>query len=212
MRISASLSGGTFWVLVVSFAWLISEPSCTAAFAADGFNSVDEALAVYEATNGAKEAEAGKKRVQAELWLSKQGPAIAPKLSSVLLDTKSPISIRMACCRLLGKLGATARPALEQTIEKDSGPIRLRAIETLGRLTPPEEASVKLLQKLMFDADLETKKAAIAGIANQGKAASAAAPALQKMLNDPKEDEAVRTLAKKALKSVDPRKGLMDVK
>jgi len=176
------------------------------------FASVEEALSVFDANAGSNEADAGKKRVQAELWLTKQGAAITPKLSAALLDSKSSLSVRMACCRQLARRGPAARPALEQIIDKEKGQLRSRAIETLGRLTPPEEAAVAKLMKLMSDPELEIRRAAITGLGNQGKAAAAAAPALQKLLNDPKEDETIRGAAKVALKAVDPRKGLMDVK
>lgn len=201
-------------LIVGALRFLAADTTSAHLLAADPpkFASVQEAMAVYDATANAKDPEAGKLRVQAEAWLTKQGAAITPQLAKILRDSKASQNVRMTACRQLAKRGAAARPPLLETIEKDTGLIRLRAIETLGKLEPADEASVKLLQKLMDDADVETRRAALTGISFQGKAAASAVPRLQQILNDTKEEEGLRELAKRALKSVDPRKGLIDVK
>jgi len=88
--------------------------------------------------------------------------------------------------------------------------LRVKAIECLGRLKPTSKQIVEKVISLIDDKDYEQRKAAIGALASIGKPAAAAKDRLQAILNDTKEDETIRGLAKKALKEVDPRKGLMN--
>ena len=67
------------------------------------------------------------------------------------------------------------------------------------------------VMSLIEDQDAAVKHAALQGLSHFGKHAAEVAPKLQAMLNDPSADDKTRDLAKKALKAVDPRKGLMNV-
>ena len=96
--------------------------------------------------------------------------------------------------------------------KSETGRIRARAIESLGRLKPPDKATVELVVSLIDEQDVDVRKAALKSLAHYGKAGQAAAPRLLEILNDQKEAEAIRDLAKAALKVVDQRKGLMNVK
>ena len=89
-------------------------------------------------------------------------------------------------------------------IEKRTG-----YVMDLARLK--EVVSKEIVEKvisLIDDKDFEHRKAAIGALASIGKPAAAAKDRLQDILNDMNEDETIRGLAKKALKAVDPRKGL----
>ena len=66
-----------------------------------------------------------------------------------------------------------------------------------------------LLLALIDDKDNDIRRAAILGLTATKKDGSAAVPKLMDTLNNVNEDETIRSLAKVALKSVDPRKGLM---
>ena len=78
------------------------------------------------------------------------------------------------------------------------------------RLKPSGKEIVAKVISLIDDPDFEQRKAAIGALASIGKPAGQAKDRLQAILNDTKEDETIHSLAKKALKEVDPRKGLMN--
>lgn len=174
------------------------------------FASVEEALKMAASTSA--DESASNQRVQADKWIEKQGAKGIPVLSAKLLDKSTDLSMRMAASRILAKLGAEARPALFEVAKSDTGRIRARAIESLGKLKPPDKATVELVISLIDDPEVDLRKAALKSLAHYGKNGQAAAPRLLEILNDQKESEAIRDLAKAALKVVDQRKGLMNVK
>jgi HEAT repeat protein len=88
--------------------------------------------------------------------------------------------------------------------------LRVKAIECLGRIKPTSKEIVDKVIGLIDDPDYEQRKAALGALASIGKPAAKAKDRLIEILNNAKEDETIRSLAKKALKEVDPRKGLMN--
>ena len=110
---------------------------------------------------------------------------------------------------ILAKLGPPGRPAVTAATDSPKKELRVKAIESLGRIKPVEKASLDKLMSLLDDKEYDIRKAALLGIKATEKEGAAATTRLMAVLNDTKEDETIRSLAKDALKSVDPRKGLM---
>jgi HEAT repeat protein len=102
-----------------------------------------------------------------------------------------------------------ATPTLMEGIGGEPKQLRLKAIESLGRVEPSSNEIVTKLLALVEEQDFDTRKAALSGLKDVGVPAQAAADKLQAILNDSNEDETIRSLAKAALKAVDPRTGLM---
>lgn len=174
------------------------------------FASVDDALGRVPALVTSKDVNVGEQLVKIETWLEMQGPAIEPQLAAKIKDTSGDLAIRLTACRVLSKLGPVATPTLLAALESEPRQLRLKATECLGRVKPPDVKCVATLMKLIDDKDFDERKAAIGALANMGPVAKDATQKLIGLLNDPKEDETIRSSAKFALKHVAPRKGLMD--
>ncbi|MCU0880771.1 MAG: HEAT repeat domain-containing protein [Pirellulaceae bacterium] len=184
------------------------QASATKPAARPEFASVEAAFAEVERL--ASEPNAGPQRMQVERWFHEQGDRIAPELAAKLADAEADAATRMAACRVLARLGPTARPALLAACDGPPGPVRIKAIESLGRLQPADTATIAKLITLVDDDDRDVRRVAIFGLKNVGPPAKEAAPRLQAILNDVNEEETIRAAAKDALKSVDPRRTLVD--
>jgi HEAT repeat protein len=175
------------------------------------FADVDDAMARVEELVKNQDEKTGQELLKVETWLQMQGDKIAPELTAKIKDTAGPLPTRITSCRVLMRLGpAAATPVLMEATMSEPLELRVKAIECLGRLKPTSKQIVEKVISLIDDKDYEQRKAAIGALASIGKPAAAAKDRLQAILNDTKEDETIRGLAKKALKEVDPRKGLMN--
>jgi len=175
----------------------------------DLYDSPSAALADVKRWVDSKDAKAGQELLKTEAWLIRRGDKIVPELTARVENTQEDLAIRMTACRVLSKLGAVGRPAVMAAVDSSPKQLRVKAIESLGRIKPADKASVDKLIKLLDDKDYEIRKAALLGIGATEKAGAPAVSKLMDILNDTKEDETIRSLAKVALKKVDPRKGLM---
>jgi HEAT repeat protein len=177
------------------------------------FASVEAAFAEVERLSS--DSNAGPQRMQVERWFHDQGDRIAPELAARLTDAEADAATRMAACRVLARMGPIARPALLAACDGPPGPVRIKAIESLGRLKradgeSADAATIAKLIALIDDEDREVRRVAIAGLKNIGPPAKDATARLQAILNDVNEEETIRAAAKEALKSVDPRRTLVD--
>lgn len=171
------------------------------------FANLDAAFAEVETL--ATDPTGGQKLVRVERWLSLQGDKIAGDLAAKIKDPSAGLATRLTACRALSRLGPVATPTLMEAIGGEPKQLRLKAIECLGRVEPSSDEIVARLLVLVDDQDFETRKTAINGLKDVGVTAKNSAEKLQSLLNDPQEDETIRSVAKAALKAVDPRTGLM---
>jgi len=175
------------------------------------FANVDAAMTKVEELVKNQDEKTGKEMLIVETWLQMQGDKIVPELSAKIKDTAGPLPSRITACRIVMKLGPTiATPILMEATASEPSAVRVKAIECLGRLKPSSKEIVEKVVGLIDDPEFEQRKAALGALANIGKPAGGAKDRLVAILNDTKEDETIRSLAKKALKAVDPRKGLMN--
>ncbi len=177
---------------------------------ADAYPSVAAALAEAEAAAMSGKAEDQPKRVQVERWLGMQGAKIEPELSAVVRDAGAGLESRLTACRVLARMGVAATPTLMmEATSSETKQVRLKAIESLGRIKPPTKEIVEKLLALLDEQDFETRKAALAGLGAIGPPAKAAVPSLVEkltaLLNNLQEDDTIRTAAHAALKKIDPR-------
>ena len=177
------------------------------------YDSVPEALAAVEemSTGGNPSSQ---ELMQIEQWLSSQGNKAAPELSSALADSNRHLAVRITACRALSRLGPAGKEPLLSAASAEPRQLRLKATECLGRIQPTDKAIVDKLVSTIEGTDFDERKAALTALANVGPAASKADPKLVEkltaILNDTKQDETLRGLAKTALKNVDPRTGLQN--
>ena len=174
------------------------------------FASVDDALEKVVVLAMSGDSDVGAKLLKIETWLEMQGPRIAPELAAKIKDPMADLAIRLTACRVLSKLGAVATPTLLEAMNGEPRQLRLKATECLGRVKPADPQVVKKLIAFIDDSDLDQRKVSITALATIGPPAREAVPKLIALLNDPQEDETIRSIAKQALKEVDPRKGLMN--
>lgn len=177
------------------------------------FGSVPEALAAVEAMSESGNP-SSQELMRIEQWLGDQGNSAAPALTTALGDDKQHLAVRITACRALSRLGASGKEPLLQATAAEPRQLRLKATECLGRVKPTDKQIVDKLVGMVDHDDFDQRKAALTALANIGPAASKADPQLpQKLmgiLNDTKQDETIRGLAKTALKKVDPRTGLQN--
>ena len=146
-----------------------------------------------------------------EVWLNMQGQSIAADLAGKIKNPSVGIATRLTSCRVLAKSGSPlAIPTLIEAATKvESRQLRLKAIESLGRVKPSSKEAVAKLLALVDEKENDVRRTAITGLANVGPPAKSAVPKMTAILNDVNEDETIRSAAKAALRSIDPRKGLM---
>lgn len=173
------------------------------------YGSVPEALADVKRLVESGNASAGHELLKTETWILRQGEGNVGLLSERVADSNENLAIRMTACRILSKLGPSGRPAVIAATDSPKKELRVKAIECLGRIKPVERASLEKLMTLIDEKDYDIRKAALLGIKATEKEGAAATTKLMEVLNNTSEDETIRSLAKDALKSVDPRKGLM---
>lgn len=177
------------------------------------FSSVPQALDAVEQMSLSGNP-SSQELMQIEQWLSSKGTQAAPELSAALADPNRHLAVRITACRALARLGPTGKQPLLQAASAEPRQLRLKATESLGRIKPTDKAIVDQLVTLLNSDDFDQRKAALTALATIGPAASKADPKLVDkltgLLNDTKQDETIRGLAKTALKRVDPRTGLQD--
>jgi HEAT repeat protein len=180
--------------------------------ASAGFASVNDALAEFVRLDRSTDESERAKLVAIQNWLVAQGERIRPELTAMLADPQAELTLRMTACRVLARLGPEGAPALLEAARGEPRELRVKAIESLGRIKPSTEQIVERLAALLDSSDAKERKATLRALAAIGPPANAAVPKLTAILNSTEEDETIRGLAKAALKSVDPRRGLIDVK
>lgn len=173
------------------------------------YGSVAEAFEDVKRLAASGEASAGHELLKTETWIVRQGEQNVGMLSERVADNGENLAVRMTACRILAKLGPPGRPAVIAATDSSKKELRVKAIESLGRIKPVDRASVDKLMSLLDDKEYDIRKAALLGIKATEKEGAAATTKLMSVLNNTNEDETIRSLAKDALKSVDPRKGLM---
>ena len=170
------------------------------------YASVQAAWADVETLSG--DPTGGQRLLRIERWLDLQGDEIVAELVAKVEDPSAGLATRLTACRALARRGPVATDTLLAAAGGQPRQLRLKAIESLGRIEPSSEAIVEKLLSLVDDEDFETRKAALGGLREVGPPAKSASGQLQSLLNDPQEDETIRSLAGAALKAIDPRTGL----
>lgn len=147
----------------------------------------------------------------AETWLSMRGATAIAALDGIAKDSEQSLERRLTACRALGRVGPSAKPALMGILEVEQQQVQLRAMESLSLIKPTSPDIVAKLMELAKGTDVRVRQVAIEGLARIGPSAKEAVPLLLEILNDKQESETLRSEAKKALKDIDPRRGLMGV-
>lgn len=177
------------------------------------FADVAAAMADVEKVSKLDPTEANETLLKVETWLNMQGTRIAPDLEALIKDSSAGLPSRLTACRVLARLGPVALPTLLEASAGEPLLLRRKAIESLGRVKPPTAEAVHKLVSLLSDQDNEIRRSALGALGHIGKPAQQHDPQivekLMAILNNVNEDETVRSMAKDALKKVDPRKGLM---
>lgn len=186
----------------------VAKPKPTLTVEADSFAGIPEAIeALAEAAKSGKKDE----MIQADKWLEMQGQAALEPLANVVTDEQAHLAPRIAACRVLRRLGPNAKPALKQALGSESQQMRLNAIESLSLVRPTDKDIIQTLMGLVDGEDERARLHAIQALARIGpQAEDMCADKLVTILNDEKENEAIRDAAKRALKKVNPRRTFTD--
>lgn len=171
------------------------------------YNSIPEAL---EALKGAAESGEQNEISKADQWLVLQGAAAVGPLAAVLKDESAPLPQRIAVSRTLAQLPGS-KSALLAAVDSKEKLVRVNVIQALGRIKPPDRQLVEKCMELAKTDDEDNQRYAVNALGKMGPVAKDAVPLVQSMLNDKKYNETVRAEARKTLKAIDPRKGLMSI-
>lgn len=197
-----------------AFATPVVAPMAAPKVEQDDYANVEAAMTEVEALAKSSDETTSQKLLKIELWLNMQGAKIAPELEAMIKDPAVGLATRLTACRVLARQGPAAVPTLLEAAAGEPQQLRRKAIECLGRVKPTTAEAVHKLVALIDDPDYEMRKSGLAAIGNVGPPAKEHAPnlveELTSILNNINEDETVRSLAKDALKKIDPRRGLMN--
>lgn len=190
----------------------VSQPVTFPKVEQDAYASVEAAMADVEAIASSKGENNSQKLRRIETWLDMQGTAIAPELDATIKDPTAGLAARLTACRVLTRLGPTATPTLLAAADGEPRQLRLKAIESLGRVKPTSAETVQKLVALIDDEENEIRGGALRSLAAIGPAVKEHSPDIVEklilLLNNVDEDETVRSQSKGALKKIDPRTGL----
>lgn len=175
--------------------------------AADAFPNMPAAI---EALVAAAEAQDSKQLQTPIAWLKLQGEASIAPLAEKLAADGTGVATRIAICRALGQLGPNAEKPLRGALTSEESLVRCNATEQLAILKPTNEQIVDTLITLLHDRDMLVRRKAASGLGHLGTKAAAATETLLAILNDTKESETIRSLAKDSLRKVNPRKTFQD--
>jgi hypothetical protein len=154
-------------------------------------------------------AEAGDQEgiTKADMWLVHQGASAVLPCADILQNGASDAQ-RVAVTRVLVQLPG-GKQALLAATDVDSKIVRINVIQALSRIQPVDAEIIAACVKAMDDKEPQVQQQAIAALGKMGPAAKGTVPRIQKILNDTNYNQTVRDQARKTLKEIDPRKGLM---
>ena len=174
----------------------------------DAYSNLE--AAVSEATTARAKAD-DKAAQRAEIWLKQQGPGSIPELSTILHNQDAELPRRITACRALAALGPPARADLLKALSSDQRSLRIAATERISLIRPSDKQTVEQLVQLLDNEDQQWRKIAIQSLRRIGPPARQAIPKLDALANEPK-DEIIRAEALKALKIIDPRHTLSNLR
>ena len=173
----------------------------------ENFATVDEGL---QSLITASEDGNRRQQLAAYTWLCGQGPGAVPKVAAAMNDSSLPMEARRAACRVLGHLGPTAASHLITASRSDEAALKLRAIETMPAIDPPQREILDRLIELLDDSSDQVVNAAIRSIGAIGTPATRAGDKLLALRDDVDRSETTRHEAGKSLKLVRPRRTFDD--
>ena len=172
------------------------------------FASVEEAI---DAMRAAADSGQGNRAVRVAQWLSRRGAESLAPLQRLLEDGQAPPTSRIAAVESLKRMGPQAVEGLVRVAESDGATaVRASAIGAVASIQPVAPSTVDRVIQWIDLPDIAIRRAAVIAVGRLGSSAKKCAPRLQSILNDINEDETLRGEAKRALKSVSPRKTLVD--
>jgi HEAT repeat protein len=171
------------------------------------FDSIDSGLAMLVSSS-----ESGDKQQQmaAYTWLCSQGPSAVTRVAGAMNDSSLPIEARRHACRVLGHLGPTATAPLIAASRSDNITLKLRAIETLPAVDPPQKEIVDRLIVLLNDPSQQVQTTAIRSLGYIGPPAKRSADPLVALRDNINLSETVRHEAGRSLKLVRPIRSFED--
>jgi hypothetical protein len=174
----------------------------------DAYSDLEAALT---AATTAREKADDKAAQRAEIWLKQQGSRSIPALSNVLHNQDAELARRITACRALAALGPPARADLLKAISSDQRSLRIAATERISLIRPADKQTVEKLVELIDSDDQQWRRIAIQSLRRIGTSARMAIPKLDSLANESK-DEIIRAEALKALKIIDPRHTLSELR
>ena len=145
---------------------------------------------------------------QAVGWLFKKGAAAFEYCASIGRDTQQPTSSRVAACNVLAEFGQQAIPVLLELTRDSEQQIVMSAVERVSLIKPPTKEIVDRYIELLDSDDWKIQLITAQATRRLGVQGGRTADQLEVILQDDKKHQLLRDAARKALRSVEPRRTL----
>ena len=173
------------------------------------------AEASFESTEAAFEAlvtaRAEKKlddQEQAAGWLFKKGAEAFEYCALIGRDTQQATPSRVAACNVLAEFGQQAIPVLLELTRDSEQQVVMSAVERVSLVKPPTKEIVDRYIELLDSNDWKIQLVTAQATRRLGVQGGRTADQLEVILQDDKNHQLLRDAARKALRSVDPRRTL----
>ena len=145
---------------------------------------------------------------QAVGWLFKKGAAAFEYCASIGRDTQQATSSRVAACNVLAEFGQQAIPVLLELTRDSEQQIVMSAVERVSLIKPPTKEIVDRYIELLDSDDWKIQLITAQATRRLGVQGGRTADQLEVILQDDKKHQLLRDAARKALRSVEPRRTL----
>lgn len=172
---------------------------------AASFENTEAAFAALVQARADKKLEEQEKAVG---WLFKKGNEAFEHCEAVSRDTAQAVPSRVAACTVLAEFGQRAIPVLIELTRDAEQQVVMSAVERVSLIKPPTKEIVDRYIELLGNDDWKIQLVTAQASRRLGIQGGRTGDQLESILQDDKNHQILRDAARKALRSVDPRRTL----
>lgn len=170
--------------------------------------SFESTEAAFEALVTARAEKKLDDQEQAVGWLFKKGAEAFQYCEAICRDTQQATPSRVAACNVLAEFGQQAIPVLLELTRDSEQQVVMSAVERVSLVKPPTKEIVDRYIELLDSEDWKIQLVTAQATRRLGVQGGRAADQLEVILQDDKNHQLLRDAARKALRSVNPRRTL----
>ncbi len=170
--------------------------------------SFESTEAAFEALVTARAEKKLDDQEQAVGWLFKKGAEAFQYCEAICRDTQQATPSRVAACNVLAEFGQQAIPVLLELTRDSEQQVVMSAVERVSLVKPPTKEIVDRYIELLDSEDWKIQLVTAQATRRLGVQGGRTADQLEVILQDDKNHQLLRDAARKALRSVNPRRTL----